>query len=139
MFGKKAGRALPACISTIIIFFLIGIWHTANLNAVIFGLYFGLTMGIELLLDPAFRKMKKKLKIKEKSLYWKIFTMLRTWILILIPQYFAFTASPAVAFGLLKGTFRNWDFSNAGGQFKAAMTSLNWYIAGIAFLILLTI
>ena len=139
LFGKKAGRGLPATISTIIIFFLIGIWHTANGNAVIFGLYFGLVMGIEILLEPAFKKLKKKLHVNEKKLYWKIFTMIRTWILILIPQYFAFTDGPETALKLIGNTFANWNFEKAGLQFTAVMSSLSWYIAGIAFVIMLAV
>ena len=125
--------------STIIIFFLIGIWHTANLNAVIFGLYFGLTMGIEILLEPAFKKLKKKLHVKEKSIPWKAFTMIRTWILILIPQYFAVVGDTSLSFSLLGGTFKNWDFTNAWAQFTNVMTDLTWYIAGIAFVIMLVV
>ena len=139
IFGKKAGRALPASVATIIIFFLIGIWHTANANALVFGLYFGLVLGIELLLEPAFKKMKKKLKVKEKSVPWKIFTLIRTWILILLPQYFAFTDGPATGLALLKNTFTNWDFNNAWAQFSNVMKDLEWYIAGIAFCIMLIV
>lgn len=139
LFGKKAGRGLPATVATIIIFFLIGIWHTANGNAVIFGLYFGLVMGIEILLEPAFKKLKKKLHVKEKSIPWKVFTLVRTWILILIPQYFAFTADPQTGFSLLEATFKNWDFHNAGVAFSSVTTSLTWYIAGIAFVIMLVV
>jgi len=139
LFGKKAGRGLPATVSTIVIFFLIGIWHTANGNAVIFGLYFGLVMGIEILLEPAFKKLKKKLHVKEKSIPWKIFTLVRTWILILIPQYFAFTAGPETAFALLGNTFRNWSFENAWAQFTTPMVALGWYIAGGAFLVMLVV
>lgn len=139
VFGKKAGRAFPATVSTIIIFFLIGIWHTANGNAIIFGLYFGLVMGIELLLEPAFKKLKKKLHINEKNIFWKIFTMVRTWILILIPQYFAFTEGPKTGMALLGKTFQNWNFENAGLQFTDVMKPLVWYIAGIAFVIMLIV
>ena len=139
LFGKKAGRALPATVSTIIIFFLIGIWHVANGNAVIYGLYFGLTMGIELLLDPAFKKLKKKLHINEKNFFWKAYTMVRTWVLILIPQYFAFTANPETGWNLLKGTFERWNFVNPAKWFTEIMDPLEWYIAGAAVFVLLVI
>jgi len=139
LFGKKAGRGLPGAVATVIIFFLIGIWHTANGNAVIFGLYFGLVLGIAILLEPAFKKLKKKLHVKEKSIPWKIFTLVRTWILILLPQYFAFTADPKTAFGLLGATFRNWDFQNAGKAFTAVTKDYIWYIAAAAFVIMLVV
>lgn len=139
LFGKKAGRGLPATVATIIIFFLIGIWHTASGNAVIFGLYFGLVLGIEILLEPLFRKMKKKLHVNDKSVLWKIFTLFRTWILILIPQYFAFTKDPKTAFDLLGATFRNWNFENAGEAFTSVDKAITWYIAAAAFVIMLVV
>ena len=139
LFGKKAGRGLPATISTIIIFFLIGIWHTANGNALVFGLYFGLVLGIEILLDPLFKKMKKKLGVNEKSFPWKFFTLLRTWVLIIIPQYFAFTKDPQTGLALLGATFKNWKLTNVGVAFTSVDEPLNWYIAAGAFLIMLVV
>ena len=139
IFGKKAGRALPATFATIVIFFLIGIWHIANWNAVVFGLYFGLVLGIELLLDPWFKKLKKKFHVKEKSVGWKIFTLIRTWILIILPQYFAFTAGPGVALELLRNTFRNWTFDNPAVLFTDIMTELSWYVAAGAFFVMLVV
>ena len=139
IFGKKAGRGLPATVANIIIFFLIGIWHTASANAVLFGLYFGLMLGIEVLLDPAFRKWKKKWKINDKSTWWKAYNMIRTWILILIPQYFAFIATPQESFSLMRGTFMNWSFQDMGVQFTDIMTALQWYIVAAACVILLIV
>ena len=139
IFGKKAGRALPAAVSTVIIFFLIGIWHKANWNALIYGLYFGLIMGAATLLDPSFKKLKKKLHINEKKTYWKAFCMLRTWILVLLPQYFAYTKGPEKGFGLLVHTFQNWDFSQAAVQFTNLMDPIYWYGAAGGVLLLLII
>ena len=139
LFGKKAGRGLPATVATIIIFFLIGIWHTANGNAVIFGLYFGLVLGIEILLEPLFKKLKKKLHVNDKSVPWKIMNLVRTWILIILPQYFAFTPDPKTAFSLLGATFTNWKMADPGAAFKAVTTELTWYVAAGAFLIMLVV
>ncbi|MCF0229367.1 MAG: MBOAT family protein [Parasporobacterium sp.] len=139
LFGKKAGRYFPATISTIVIFFLIGIWHVANLNAVLYGLYFGLTMGIELLLEPAFKKLKKKFRVNEKNVFWKAFTLVRTWILVLLAQYFAITATPKEAFGLLGATFRNWSFANGWAQFTDITYAIVWKVAGLAVVVLIIV
>ena len=52
--------------------------------------------------------------------------LVRTWVLILLPQYFAFTAGPKEGFSLLVGTFRNWDFTKVGEVFTNLMTPLEW-------------
>ena len=140
LFGKKAGRALPATVCTIIIFFLIGIWHGASLNAVIYGLYFGLVMGIDLLLEPVvFKKMKKACHINTDNIFWKIFCMIRTWILIILPQYFAFTGTPENGYKLFLYTFKHWQFNDVAQQFTDINDALEWYIAAAAFLIMLIV
>ncbi|MBQ2952738.1 MAG: MBOAT family protein [Clostridia bacterium] len=168
VLGKKAGRALPGVVATFVIFFLIGVWHVANWNAVIYGAYFGILLSGALLIDPLLKTLRKKhhefdqkLGAKVRDLFRRkpeavlagendaeqagstevpqeqpvketprwvrglcavgkgvgkgittALRLLRTWVLILLPQYFAFTSGPAQGWALLKGTFTNWDFSN---------------------------
>lgn len=105
VLGKKVGRALPGVVATFLSFFLIGIWHVASWNAAIFGAYFGLLLSGALLMEPLFKKARTFLHINGKTWYWKLFGLVRTWVLILLAQYFAFTATPAQGFTLLAGTF----------------------------------
>lgn len=139
VFGKKTGRMLPGVVATFVIFFLIGVWHTANWNAVIYGAYFGLLLSLALLLEPVFKKLRTLLHINAKSWYWKAFGLVRTWLLILLAQYFAFTAGPQQSWALLAGTFRNWSFAGAGEALAALMVPLEWYIAIAALVIVLVI
>ena len=130
---------LPGVVATFVIFFLIGIWHTANWNAAIFGAYFGLLLGAAIIAEPLFKKLKKRLKIHLDAWWWKAFGMARTWVLILLAQYFAFTSGPVQALNLLKGTFGAWTFAKAGELLTAIMTPLEWGIAGAAMLIVLLV
>jgi len=139
IFGKKVGRALPGVAATFVIFFLIGIWHAANWNAAIFGAYFGMLLSAALLLEPLFKKLRMLLHINAKAWYWKAFGLVRTWGLILLAQYFAFTAGPGQSFALLGGTFRNWTFAGAGEALTALMGPLEWYIAIAALAIVFVI
>lgn len=135
LFGKKAGRMLPGAISTFVIFLLIGIWHTANWNALVFGAYFGVLMGASMLLEPLFKVARKKLHSTEKTWWWRMLGWLRTLVLVLLAQYFAFTAGPRQGFSLLAGTFRNWDFSGFATTMTGFMPWLEWGVAGGALLI----
>ena len=139
VFGKKVGRALPGVVATFVIFFLIGIWHVANWNAVVYGAYFGVLLSAALLMEPLFKKARTLLHIAPKAAWWKAFGLLRTWVLILLAQYFAFTASPKQGFALLTGTFRSWTFAGAGEALTAMMVPLEWYIAIAALVIVLVI
>ncbi len=139
LLGKKTGRALPGVLATFLIFLLIGIWHGASWNAVIYGSYFGLLLSLALLMEPLFKKLRKLLHINPKAWWWKAIGMVRTWGLMLLAQYFAFTAGPKQGWGLLVGTFRSWDFAKAAEQLTKLMVPLEWYIAlgamAIVFLI----
>ena len=139
IFGKKVGRALPGVVATFVIFFLIGIWHVANWNAAIFGAYFGVLLSAALLMEPLFKKARTLLRINAKAWYWKVFGLMRTWVLILLAQYFAFTTGPKQGFALLAGTFRNWNFTGAGEALTALLVPLEWQIAVAALVIVFLI
>lgn len=137
-FGKKTGRMVPSALATFLVFLLIGIWHTANWNAVIFGAYFGLVMAASMLLEPLWKQMRTTLKLSKNG-WMAPFRLLRTWVLILLAQYFAFTMNPEQGFSLLGGTFRNWSFSGFAEKTTEVMASLEWLIAGARCVIVLVI
>ena len=139
IFGKKVGRMLPGVVATFLIFFLIGVWHVANWNAVIYGTYFGLMLSLALLMEPLFKWLRTRMHINAKAWWWKAVGLVRTWVLVLLPQYFAYTTSPAQAVKQIGLTFRNWDFSDAAVRMARMTEPLEWYIALIAMAIVLLI
>lgn len=137
-FGKKTGRMVPSALATLLVFLLIGIWHTANWNAVIFGAYFGLVMAASMLLEPLWKQMRTTLNLPKNG-WMTVFRLFRTWILILLAQYFAFTLNPEQGFSLLGSTFFNWSFIHFSSQTTAVMEPLEWLIAGAGCVIVLVI
>ena len=139
ILGKKVGRMLPGVVATFVIFFLIGVWHTANWNAVIYGAYFGVLLSGALLMEPIFKWLRTLLHIQPKAWWWEAFGLLRTWALILVAQYFAFTAGPKQAIMQLMGTFCNWDLSEMGVRLTGLMEPMEWCIALAAMVLLLLV
>lgn len=135
LLGKKAGRMLPGAASTFIIFLLIGMWHTASWNAVVYGAYFGLLMGGAMLLEPQFKALRRHLRCAEHPRRWRAFGWVRTMLLLLPAQYFAVSAGPAQGLALMLGTFRSWDFSAFVPTVTALLGGLEWGIAGGALLL----
>lgn len=129
LLGKKVGRLLPGAMATFVIFLLIGIWHTANWNAVIYGAYFGILLGMATLLEPLLKKLRTLLHIPVKSWWWRGIGLIRTWLLILLPQYFAFTAGPDKGWTLLCATFGSWSFADAAKTMTDLMAALEWWLA----------
>ena len=138
IFGKKTGRAVPSALATLLVFLLIGVWHAANWNAVAFGAYFGLVMGASMLLEPVWKTMRTTLNLPKKG-WMTPLRLLRTWILILFAQYFAFTLNPAQGLSLLGGTFQNWSFAGFAEKTTEVMAALEWIIAGAGCLIVLIV
>lgn len=128
VFGKKVGRTLPGVFATFLIFLLIGVWHVANWNAIIYGVYFGVLLSLALMLEPLFKWLRGKLHINPKAWWWKGFGLVRTWILVVLPQYFAYTAGPGKAIAQLGMTFRNWDFSNVITRMTGMLPEMEYYI-----------
>ena len=137
-FGKKTGRMVPSALATMLVFLLIGVWHAANWNAVIFGAYFGLVMGVSMLLEPAWKTLRVTLNL-QKAGFMTPLRLLRTWAMILLAQYFAFTFDPGQGLSLLQGTFSNWSFAGFAEQTAQVMEPVEWIIAGAGCLIVLTV
>lgn len=86
--GKHVGKILPASIATFITFIVIGIWHGANWKYVAFGAWNGLVIFLSNMLEPNFKAINAKLKINVEKLYFRLFQMIRTFIIVLIGYYF---------------------------------------------------
>ncbi len=84
VFGRKRGRLIPICISNIIVFVLVGVWHGAEWRNVLWGLYNGVIIALSSFLAKDFENWKKKLHIKDSAAWYHGFMMLRTFLLVII-------------------------------------------------------
>ena len=91
--GRKKGRLIPICISNIIVFLLVGIWHGAGWGFIIWGLYNGLIIAFSNYFADRFAAAKKALHIPEKSALWHIFMVVRTFVITMIGNYVDLTDS----------------------------------------------
>ena len=138
LLGKRTGRVLPSALATLLVFLLIGLWHAANWNAVIYGGYFGIIMAASMLLEPVWKTMRATLRLPRGG-WMTILRLARTWGLILLAQYFAFTTGPAQGFALLSQTFAPWSFAGAAARLSAVMAPLEWLIASAGCAVVLVV
>ncbi len=92
-FGKKIGRLLPLCLSNLIVFFLVGLWHGPTWANIGWGLYNGVIIASSNLLGGFYENAKTRLHIRSESRGWRLFTILRTFALIQLSWYFDCAAS----------------------------------------------
>ena len=86
--GKHLSRVLMTAVASFIVFLLVGIWHGANSKYIAFGVWNGLIIMLSALLGPVYEKTRSALHIKESAAWWKLFQMLRTFIIVLIGYVF---------------------------------------------------
>lgn len=102
-FGKQLGRALPIAVANLVVFFLVGVWHGANMKFIVYGMYNGLLIALEGLLLPYTRAWDNK---------WRNLATLRTFLLIQISWYFDRADHLDHAFALLQRTVTDFHVSD---------------------------
>lgn len=107
-FGKTYGRAIPICVANIVVFLVVGIWHGAAWKFIVYGLYNGLIIGASGLLAKNYRDWKKKYGINDKSNGWRIFQIVRTFLLVNISWFFDRADTIPQAFTMMKNAVTVW-------------------------------
>ncbi|MBB5218390.1 MBOAT family protein [Treponema rectale] len=85
---KHLARSVPAGISNIIVFCLVGVWHGPELHFLLWGLYNGLIIAVSDFMKPFFEKVNAFLHINVKGRAFHVFRIVRTFILVTIGGYF---------------------------------------------------
>lgn len=87
-FGQHTAKVLPAALSCIVVFLVVGIWHGAGGRYIAFGLWNGGVIFLSMLLEPLFPHWKRALHIPEKARWYHLFRILRTFVLVLAGYVF---------------------------------------------------
>lgn len=80
-FGRETGRVIPSALTSFVVFFLIGIWHGATWQYVCFALYNAVFISLGMLCKPLFKKLIAFFKINTECFSWKLWQIVRTFIL----------------------------------------------------------
>ena len=107
-FGAEIARALPAALGNILVFLLVGLWHGATANYVLWGLYNGVILAVSALLEPAFRRFSERRAALVKSRGFHVLRVLRTFVIVNIGWYFDRCTRAAEAFSMLVRTALDW-------------------------------
>ena len=107
----KLGKIVHTSVATFTVYFLIGVWHGAELRYLLFGLWNGGIITASLLLDGTFQRWRETLHIRADSLPWKLFQMVRTWALVFLGRYLTRAGSVRSALHMVKATVLHPDVS----------------------------
>ncbi|MGN0367766.1 MAG: MBOAT family O-acyltransferase [Wujia sp.] len=125
-FGKKIGRNIPVCLSNLLVFTLVGIWHGPTWNNIGWGLFNGMIIAASGLLAGAYASWKKKLHINDKSKGYHLFMIVRTFVLMNISWYFDCVDSVKTAWYMIVNSVVNFHPSTlltiSSGKLGTAFT-----------------
>jgi len=111
-FGQNFARALPAALGNILVFVLVGVWHGAASNYILWGLYNGVILAFSALMEPAYKRWNTAHEKLSASSAFHVMRVLRTFVIVNIGWYFDRCAHGMDAIRMLGITLTDWR----GGQ-----------------------
>lgn len=102
-------RAFGATLASVIVFIIVGIWHGTGWNYVVYGCYQAFWVSTAVLLKPVYQRMNQAAHIREDDWGWKVFQMLRTFVILVFGRYLIKASSLTQAGDLLNRTFAVWN------------------------------
>ena len=109
--GAHVAKVLPSSLASLIVFFLVGVWHGANWKYVAFGLWNGGVIMLSMLLEPAFERLTLVLRINVKRRPFLLFQMLRTFLIVFIGYVFDVAADFTASMYTFRRMLFDQDFS----------------------------
>ena len=140
--GADVARALPAALGNILVFLLVGVWHGASMNYVLWGLYNGLILAASALLEPLYKRANDRLGervVRSRGFY--ALRILRTFVIVNIGWYFDRALRAGDAFAMLGKTFFSPAFAQLsdGTLLTLGLTAGDFKILAAAALILFAV
>ena len=120
-FGTEFGRALPAALGNILVFLLVGVWHGATSNYVLWGLYNGVILAFSALMEPAYKAWNTAHTKLAASKPFHVFRVLRTFLIVNIGWYFDRCAHGMDALRMMKTTVCDPRMGELTGELLAGM------------------
>lgn len=139
VMGKYIGKRIPAFLAMFIVYFLVGFWHGPNWKYVAYGIWNGVFIMSGILLESTYARCRKKLGIQEKAVTWRLFRIIRTFILVSIGRFFSGAADLRTALDMIGRMFMHWrdiTFIYNGTLLKAGLNTANWFLLFVMLMLL---
>ena len=138
--GAHIAKVLPTAVASLIVFFVVGIWHGPSWKYVAFGLWNGGVIMLSILFKPLTDRALKNLHINPKSFLWCLFQMLRTFIIVCIGYVFDIAPSFRQAMWTLKMCFVNQSIiTGLSSLTKLGLGKIDFVILAVGIIIIFII
>lgn len=137
-FGDAAGKRVLLYASSFLVWLATGIWHGASWNFVVWGLLNWAVLMISEELEPFYGKFHARVSVKEKTWY-RLFQILRTFLLVCVLNLFDCYASLSDTFAMLISIFRadNWHILWDGSLLSLGIGALDYLILALGTAVLI--
>lgn len=144
LIGDFAGKKVAPFIAMFLVYFLVGFWHGAEWKYIVYGIWNGVFIASGILLVDVYAKIKKCLHIHEDRFLWRLFQIIRTFIIISVGRFFSRAASVGTAFSMIKSIatrISDVSFLKEKGLEQLGLDRWNWILlfAGIILLLIVDI
>ncbi len=114
-FGYKMGKLIPVFFATMLVRVINAFWHGASIKFLAFGLYHGFLIILGLQTESFFLNLAKKLKINTECFSWKLFRIVRTFLLVCIGRVFICAISFKESIAIFKSMFTMFESNTTTG------------------------
>ena len=131
IFGNTIGKKIPSFIAMFIVYFLVGFWHGPEWKYVAYGIWNGFFIAGGILLTEPFAKLKRLLHIDETLFSWRLFQIVRTFIIVSFGRIFSRAASLKTAVGMFHSFTKDWyltGFIFDGTLNKLGLSTGDWFL-----------
>ncbi|MBO5371429.1 MAG: MBOAT family protein [Lachnospiraceae bacterium] len=137
-FGAEAGRIIFSAIPIYAVWMLTGVWHGAQWNYIIWGLFHGTLIVMSMIYEPYNKKVIEKLQIKTDCFSFRLFQMARTFTLCCVGRVFFRANGFMDAMGIFKNMFSGLglEFIRGGRIFEYGLNRENMLVVLIAIVVL---
>jgi hypothetical protein len=137
----RIGKQLPSYMVTFTVFILIGIWHGASAGHLVFAFYNGFVIVLGMICKPLFDKMAEVLHVNVKTFAFKVWTIIRTYCVMVVGKVIVKAVNVPAAFIMLKMVLT--DFMHFG-QIRHRLNQMgmggyDWLLLMLSLLLLFTV
>jgi len=136
--GEALGRKLPVYISTLVVWFVTGLWHGASWNFITWGVLNGVIILISGECAPLYKWFHKRFHVENK-LWYAAFQILRTFLLMSSLRLLDCYRDVGTSFKMFGTLFSNWNYEVFfnGSMLKLGISVADYIVVLLGVLLLL--
>lgn len=142
LIGDFAGKKVAPFIAMFLVYFLVGFWHGAEWKYIVYGIWNGVFIAGSILLVDVYAKIKRFLHIHEDRFLWRLFQIIRTFLIISFGRLFSRALNVSTAFSMIRSIFTRFtDFAylEGNGTMTLGLDKWNWIVLLLGILLILIV